>query len=145
MLFIKDLIKNISSINTSNLSNIKSLENVVDLLICAVERAWDKNSKIINILKYSKNWWDISCSRDLEKYRLSRSLANWKQFKKTVKNTKCSFFWLEDLRNIEQGKRALGTHCYELKSLEWDKRTTLVLSNIRELNRELFYKLVYLI
>jgi len=92
MLFIKDLIKNISSINTSNLSNIKSLENVVDLLICAVERAWDKNSKIINILKYSKNWWDISCSRDLEKYRLSRSLANWKQFKKTVKNTKCSFF-----------------------------------------------------
>ena len=35
--------------------------------------------------------------------------------------------------------------CYELKSLEWDKRTTLVLSNTRELDRELFYKLVYLI
>ena len=110
ILFIKDLIKNISSINISNLSNIKSLENVVDLLTCIVERAWNKNSKIINILKYSKSWWDMSCSRDLEKYRSSRSLANWKQFKKTVKNTKCSFFWLEDLRNIEQGKRALGTH-----------------------------------
>ena len=35
--------------------------------------------------------------------------------------------------------------CYELKFLESDDRTTLVLSNIRELNRELFYKLVYLI
>ena len=35
--------------------------------------------------------------------------------------------------------------CYELKSLESDNRTTFVLSNIRELNRELFYKLVYLI
>jgi len=35
--------------------------------------------------------------------------------------------------------------CYELKSLELDNRTTLVLSNTRELNRELFYKLVYLI
>ena len=35
--------------------------------------------------------------------------------------------------------------CYDLKSLEWDKRTTLVLSNTRELDRELFYKLVYLI
>ena len=34
---------------------------------------------------------------------------------------------------------------YELKSLELDKRTTLVLSNTRELDRELFYKLVYLI
>ena len=35
--------------------------------------------------------------------------------------------------------------CYELKSLEWDIRTTLVLSNTRELDRKLFYKLVYLI
>jgi len=35
--------------------------------------------------------------------------------------------------------------CYGLKSLESDNRTTLVLSNIRELDRELFYKLVYLI
>jgi len=92
MSFMKDLIKNISSINTSNLSNIKSLENAIDLLTCIVERAWDKNSKIVNISKHLKNWWDMSCSRDLEKYRSSRSLANWKQFKKTVKNTKHSFF-----------------------------------------------------
>jgi len=35
--------------------------------------------------------------------------------------------------------------CYNLRSLESDDRTTLVLSNTRELNRELFYKLVYLI
>ena len=35
--------------------------------------------------------------------------------------------------------------CYGLKLLEPDNRTTLVLSNTRELNRELFYKLVYLI
>ena len=35
--------------------------------------------------------------------------------------------------------------CYELKSLGLDKRTTLILSNIRELDKELFYKLVYLI
>ena len=34
---------------------------------------------------------------------------------------------------------------YELKLLELNNRTTLVLSNIRELDRELFYKLVYLI
>ena len=33
---------------------------------------------------------------------------------------------------------------YDLKPLELDNRTTLVLSNTRELNRELFYKLVYL-
>jgi len=39
----------------------------------------------------------------------------------------------------------LANKCYELKPLELDNRTTLVLSNTRELNRELFYKLVYLI
>ena len=35
--------------------------------------------------------------------------------------------------------------CYELKPLGLNSRTTLVLSNTRELDRELFYKLVYLI
>jgi len=35
--------------------------------------------------------------------------------------------------------------CYELRSLGLDNRTTLVLSNTRELDKELFYKLVYLI
>jgi len=35
--------------------------------------------------------------------------------------------------------------CYELKPLGLDNRITLVLSNTRELDRELFYKLVYLI
>ena len=76
MSFIKNLIKNISSINTSNLSDIKSLENVIDLLTYIIERAWNKNSKIVNILKHSKSWWNMSYSRDLEKYRLSKSLAD---------------------------------------------------------------------
>jgi len=31
-------------------------------------------------------------------------------------------------------------YCYELKSLESDNRTTLVLSNTRELDRDLFTK-----
>ena len=38
-----------------------------------------------------------------------------------------------------------GLYYYELRSLGLDNRTTLVLSNTRELDRELFYKLVYLI
>ena len=35
--------------------------------------------------------------------------------------------------------------CYGLKPLESDNKTTLILSNTRELNKELFCKLVYLI
>ena len=46
----------------------------------------------------------------------------------------------ERMRKVQE-----EAECYELKSLELNKRTTLVLSNTRELDRALFYKLVYLI
>ena len=36
-------------------------------------------------------------------------------------------------------------NCHELKLKGLSNRTTLVLSNTRELDRELFYKLVYLL
>jgi len=31
----------------------------------SIERIWEKNSKIINITKYSKSWWNMNCSRNL--------------------------------------------------------------------------------
>ena len=87
--FIKDLINNISTIDTSILTDFKLLENTIDLFTTAIERAWEKNSKIINISRHLKSWWDMNCSRDLEKYRSTRSLVDWKQLKKS---TKCLFF-----------------------------------------------------
>ena len=54
--FIKDLIKDISSINISNLSSTKSLENIVDLFAHVIKKAWNKNSKIVNISRHSKCW-----------------------------------------------------------------------------------------
>jgi len=54
-LFVKDLIKDISSINTSNISDIYSLESAIDLFASVIEKSWEKNSKIVNILKHSKN------------------------------------------------------------------------------------------
>jgi len=55
-LFIKDLIKDISSINTSNISDIYSLGNAINSFPSIVKRSWEKNSKIVNILKHSKSW-----------------------------------------------------------------------------------------
>ena len=60
-------------------------------------------------------------------------------------------FQYNDKKHVATGKTPFelnfGRHpwCYELKSLESDNRKTLILSNTRELNREFFYKLVYLI
>jgi len=72
--------------------DIESLEIAINLFALTIDRAWEKNSKIVTISRHSKGWWDTNCSRDLEKYRSTRSLVDWKQFKKTVKSTKCTFF-----------------------------------------------------
>jgi len=62
--FIKDLTTSIRNINIFNMSDITSLDRAVNKF--AIENAWEKNLKIINITKYSKSWWDESCSRNLE-------------------------------------------------------------------------------
>ena len=59
--FIEKLIKTISSINTSNLSNVDSLKNVVLTLTCSIERIWKENLKVVNITKHFKSWWDENC------------------------------------------------------------------------------------
>ena len=54
--FIEELIKSISSIDTSNLLNVDLLENIVLILACSIERIWEENLKVINIIKHSKSW-----------------------------------------------------------------------------------------
>ena len=49
----------------------------------------DTEVNIHNVLIMTGNF---NISRDLKKYRLTRSLENWKQFKKKIKSTKYSFF-----------------------------------------------------
>ena len=55
-------------------------------------QVWTKNAKQLRITKHSKQWWTEECSRSLNNYRMTRSLENWKKFKKVVKNTKKLFF-----------------------------------------------------
>jgi len=90
--FIKDVIKDFTTIDTSNLTDIESLKIAINSFTLAINKAWEKNSKIVSISRHLKSWWNTNCSRNLEKYRSSRSLVDWKQFKKMVKSTKCIFF-----------------------------------------------------
>jgi len=48
--------------------------------------------KVVNITKHSKDLWNNNYSQHLEKYKPTKSINNWKQFKKMVKNTKQFFF-----------------------------------------------------
>jgi len=78
--FINDIITSVRNFNMSNLLDISSLDRAVNKFANVVESAWEKNSKVINITKQSKSWWDKNCSRNLEKYRSLKSLEDWKIF-----------------------------------------------------------------
>ena len=97
-LFIKDIISSTKNLDILNLLDIPLLEKAINDLAKDIDNAWTKNSKLTNITKHSKSWWDNNYSRDLKRYRSSKSLEDWKSFYKTVKNTKRLFF---DLKVME--------------------------------------------
>ena len=94
-IFVKELIKVIGNIDTNNISDVDHLDSIVLEFVSLMENIWVKNSKVVNIMKYSKSWWNINYSRDLDKYKTSKYIEDQKQSKKMVKNTKCTFFDLK--------------------------------------------------
>ena len=90
--FIKDVISNMLTLDTSNINSVDNLISVVNHLGSIVEQMWLKNSKRTKITKHSKQWWSQSCRSAISKYRESRNREDWKSFKATVKETKQSFF-----------------------------------------------------
>ena len=54
------------------------LEHIVQTFTDYIERTWYKHSKIVNITKYSKAWWDENCYRELENYRQTKRIKDWK-------------------------------------------------------------------
>jgi len=102
--FIKEVIASFRSLNTSNLSNIPSLEKIIGDFADIVAESYEKYTKNINITKHSKSLWDRNCSSALEKYRNMKNLKNWKLFCHTVKNTKRSFFdsKIQEIANKKQ-------------------------------------------
>ena len=86
--FIKDVSRTIKSINISNLFDSNKLEEATTSLTSRIDRVWKANLKQVNIMKQSKSWWNKECSHALNKYRASRSLKNWKDFKNKVKSMK---------------------------------------------------------
>ena len=102
--FIIDIISNLQVLDTSNIDSVDNLNLVVNHLGSIIEQMWSKNTKRTKISKHLKQWWSQSCSLAINKYRASRSRENWKTFKLTVKETKCSFFD-NKIRKIANSRR----------------------------------------
>ena len=52
--FIKDVISNFKTIDTSNIEDIEKLEQVVNLLGSIIDQVWSKNTKKSKVSKHSK-------------------------------------------------------------------------------------------
>jgi len=72
-IFVKELIKVIRNIDTTDVDH---LDSIVLEFVSLMENIWVKNSKVVNIMKYSKSWWNVNCSRDLDKYKVSKYIEN---------------------------------------------------------------------
>ena len=103
--FIKNVSWVYKNLNMSNILDSLSLDNLVNDLTQKIKRAWDKHLKMVKITKHSKSWWNNKCSHGLETYRTTKSLNDWKAFRRTVKFTKRTFFDLkiQKIANKKQG------------------------------------------
>jgi len=88
-----------------NILENHQLEKVITDFPDIMESAWTKNSKIVNITKHSKSWWNDDCNKDLAKYRSLKNIEDWKTFQKMVKNTKRAFFdqKIQEITNKKHG------------------------------------------
>jgi len=103
--FIKDVFIIFRNLNMSNISDPTSLDKIVNDLAQKIEYTGEKHSKIVKISKNSKSWWNNKCSHDLEIYKTTKSLEDWKTFQRMVKITKKTFFNLkiQEIANKKQG------------------------------------------
>ena len=102
--FVNEVIASFAKVDVSNISNILDLDEIISIWADIVDRSWMKHSKLINITKHSKSWWNNKCNQDLVSYRSSKSIESWKIFQKTVKQSKRKFFNLK-IQEIANEKR----------------------------------------
>jgi len=60
--FVKEVIVSFKNIDISNLLDIPHFKNIVNKFANIVDNDWMKNSKIVNIMRHSKSWWDENCN-----------------------------------------------------------------------------------
>ena len=90
--FLTKLIDLIRRLDTKCISSKKVLEQIVQEFADNTKKIWFKHSKIVNITKHSKLWWNKECQRALKKYRFSKQVKEWRILRSIVKKTKCVFF-----------------------------------------------------
>lgn len=124
----------IGNIDTSNISNIESLEKAVQKYTIILETLQNKYFKFIKITKCFKVWWNDECNTKLNTYWAFKSLADWKEFKAYVKKTKKLFFNKKIQEIALKNKQP-----WDL--MNWVKKHKLPAIEALQFNRQLYIEL----
>lgn len=77
---------------TTNITSCEILRGIAQEFTTIVKDLWNKFSKLVNITKQSKAWWNEECNRDLAVYQIFRQRSDYIKYRKTVKLAKRVFF-----------------------------------------------------
>ena len=159
--FLEEVISSFKNFNMSNITSKEVLEHMVNKLNSIVNQVWNKNAKHSRITKHSKKWWSEEYNKTLTDYRSTRSLNNWKIFKKVVKDTKRAFFDLK-IQEVAEKSHSLweltswinkqklpatkaikheGQPCLTLENLWNALHSTFNIALHRQVNIDIFNKL----
>jgi len=90
--FIRNIVKGIRNIDTSELKNQLDIQRCTIALKTIFKDAWSTHSTTKRITKHSKEWWNKQCTICINKYHETGDINSWKAFKSAVQNAKRSFF-----------------------------------------------------
>jgi len=90
--FIKAITDNTLALDTSNITSKENLEAIVQRLASTFNEAWYSQAKKKRITKYSKEWWNHTCTESLNRYRNTGDIEHWREFKSNTQVAKREFF-----------------------------------------------------
>jgi len=103
--FIKDIIKSVRNIDTSDLKSQEDIQRCVTNLTTIFKVVWFIHSTTKCITKHSKKWWNEQCTECINMYHETGDIHSWKAFKSAVWNAKRNFFDQKIHENALSNKR----------------------------------------
>ena len=90
--FLDDIGVGLGSIPRMKPDSEEATEALAKVVASTLDRAWVKHATKVGKSKGTKPWWDDKCTQAFEAYTRTRDKSEWREFRKTVRETKRQFF-----------------------------------------------------
>ena len=90
--FLDDIGSELGSIPRIKPESEETTEALAKVVADTLDRAWVKHATKVGKSKGTKPWWDNRCTQAFEAYTRTRDKSDWKEFRRTVRESKRQFF-----------------------------------------------------